>query len=335
MTSLRELGEPEILSRLRALCAPGEGVELGPGDDGAVLRVPVGREVVATTDSMVEGVHWEPAWMSPEQIGGRAAAANLSDLAAMAAKPAWALVGYGVSEETTWEWLEGCQRGLVATLGQFGASLVGGNVTRVSAEPWIHLTLLGLTESGAAWKRSGAQPGDVLALTGPCGHAGAAVRLIRALGSVARRYPTLLEAWRAPQPRCMEAQALARVGAVRAAIDVSDGLSSDLASLCAASGVGAILEEPLLPLETPLEQAARELGVEPLKLQLGPSDDYELLLALDPSRWTQAADAAASVGLGLIRIGAVKSTLDGIWLRDSIGMRHALSPAGWDHFRRS
>lgn len=332
MTALRELGEREALERLRALCLPGEGVVVGPGDDAAVLAPAAGHDLIATTDAFVAGVHWEAAWMSPAQVGARLAAANLSDLAAMAAQPRWGLASYGLGEEVEWEWLEACQRGLVSTLAEFGAALVGGNLTRVTGDPWISVTLLGDSMAGASWRREGATPGDVLAVTGVPGRAGAATRLIRARGNVVRQFPRLLECWRAPEPRVNEARALWRVGAVRAAIDVSDGLSGDLFNLCRASGVGATIEEALLPQDLELERAARELAVEPHALLLGPSDDYELLLAIDPERWAHAAEAAQMVGCTLTRIGNVRPREEGITFREVIGTRRPLEPTGWDHF---
>src|SRR5262249_37859136 len=149
----------------------------------------------------VAGVHWEAAWMTPAQVGARLAAANLSDIAAMAAQPRWGLASYGLGEETEWEWLEGCQGGPVGGLGPGGGALVGGNLTRVTGDPWISAALLGEAMAGASWRREGALPGDVLAVTGVPGRAGAATRLIRARGNVVRQYPRLLECWRSPQAR--------------------------------------------------------------------------------------------------------------------------------------
>jgi thiamine-monophosphate kinase len=331
--TLRELGEREALERLRAMCAPGAGVVLGAGDDAALLDPPRDHLVAATGDAFVQGVHWNPAWMSSGHVGARIAAANLSDLAAMAARPRWALASYGLPEETSWEWLEGCQRGLVEAFAQAGAVVVGGNLTRTGAEPWIHVTLLGSVPAGAAWRRAGARPGDILAVTGEPGCAGAAARLVAARGNVARGYPRLLEAWVAPAARVREALAFAEVGPVRAAIDLSDGLSTDLADLCAAGGVGARLEEALLPAGSELEAAARELGVPLLELQLGPSDDYELLLAVDPDGWEPLVGAAESLGCPLERVGTVMDAGSGITLREMTGARSPLVARGWDHFR--
>jgi thiamine-monophosphate kinase len=333
MATLRELGEREAVARLRALCAPGPGVVVGAGDDAAVLELPPDVELVATTDALVQGVHWLPAWMSARQVGARAAAANLSDLAAMAATPLWALASFGLGEESTWEWLEGCQGGLVEALSASGASLVGGNLTRTAGEPWLSLTLLGSVPRGKAWRRSGARPGDVLGVSGVPGRAGAAARLVHARGSVARGYRGLIAAWQSPAARVREAQALARLDAVRAAIDLSDGLSSDLCNLCEASGTGARIEEALLPTTTELEQAARELGVPILDLQLGPSDDYELLVAVDPERWSALAAAGEALHCPLTRIGLVTPAAEGIVLRGVMGGKRPIAAQGWDHFR--
>ncbi|NOT34779.1 MAG: thiamine-monophosphate kinase, partial [Candidatus Eisenbacteria bacterium] len=167
-------GEFDLIDRLVSRLPAGDGVTVGPGDDAAVLRPSPDRELVATTDTFVEGVHWDAAWMDAEAMGARLAAANLSDLAAMAATPRWALVSLGVGASPVPETLEATQRGLARALAKHGAAIVGGNVTRTRGAAWWSVTLLGEVAKGAAWTRFGARPGDLLAVTGRPGRAGAA-----------------------------------------------------------------------------------------------------------------------------------------------------------------
>ncbi len=262
MTRLRERGEFGLIRRLTAGWPASPDVPLGPGDDAAVLRPEAGRDLVVTTDAFVEGRHWLAEWIPPAALGARLAVANLSDLAAMAARPRWAVVSLGLAAEVESDWVEALQSGLRAALDRDGARLVGGNVAAVDGAAWASLTLIGDCLPGRAWTRTGARPGDLLAITGAPGRAGAAIALIRALGAGAEAPPwrPLVEAWRAPASRVDLARALAASGAITAAVDVSDGLAGDLAHLCEASGVGAELERSALPVDPALEAAARALG---------------------------------------------------------------------------
>jgi thiamine-monophosphate kinase len=334
MPTLRELGEFEALRRLAATRRERPTVIVGPGDDAAVLRPAPGCDLVATTDAFVEGRHWLAEWFTPSALGARLAVANLSDLAAMAATPRWALLSIGVREDHAIEPLVELQRAIEETLGREEAGIVGGNLTAVEGAEWLNLTLLGETAMGRAWTRFGARPGDLLAVSGHPGRAGAGVLLARALGEKARapEWQPLIDAWMAPASRGPLARALAVTGGVMAAIDVSDGLAGDLAHLCEASGVGAEIDTAALAEDAALARAAAALKVKPLDLALGPSDDYELLLAIDPSSRAECERIAHDAGVPLRAIGTftdAPGTLVGVGSR---GARAALEPRGFDHF---
>jgi len=329
---LRDLGERETIRRLTAALHDSASVSVGPGDDAAVLRPAPGYELVVTTDLLLEGRHYLSEWMTQAEIGERLAAVNLSDLAAMAAAPRWALLSFGVRVDRTFESLEELQQGLVAALARDGAALVGGNLVAVEGPEFFSLTLCGEVESGAAWTRSGARPGDLLAVTGHPGRAGAGVALVRELGERARAtdLAPVLEAWRAPQSRVALARALASAG-VTAAIDVSDGLVGDLEQLCAMSGVGAEVDVAAFASDPALEHAARALSLSLETLRYGPSDDYELLLAVDPARQDACAKAAESFDAPLSFIGRITDA-PGLLFEVGRGERRPLAAEGFDHF---
>ena len=339
VTRLRELGEFEALRQLMHGRAGHPTVIVGPGDDAAVLRPAPGMDLVATTDAFVEGRHYLPQWLDPAARGARLAAANLSDLAAMAARPRWALLSVGARADHEVEALEALERGLEQALQAEGAVVVGGNITATDGPEWLALTLLGEVASGRAWTRRGARPGDLIAASGSPGRAGAGWRLATSLGDrpqaqARAEWPALMDAWLHPRACVALAQKLAASGAVRAAIDISDGLLGDLGHLCQASDVGAEIAAGAGAGDALLARAAAQLGVTGFDLWGGPSDDYELLLAVDPAGRARCEQAAGAAGATLEFIGQFTDACGVIARLDTDGTRRTLDPAGFDHFTR-
>jgi thiamine-monophosphate kinase len=302
----------------RALPLRGEGVVVGPGDDAAVLRLRPGEDLVATVDAVVEGVHFD-ARFAPADVGWKALAVNLSDLAAMGARPLHALVALGVPAGTPGARLAGVARGLGACARAHRLAVVGGNVTR-ARELSVTVTALGAVAEGRAVLRGGARPGDLVAVTGTLGDA--------ALGRSPGAPAALARRQRRPTPRLAAGRALA--GVVRAAVDVSDGLAQDLGHLCAASGVGARIGVAELPLSAAYRRAARGLA-DPFAAALGGGEDYELLVAVAPRSLARARAAAARGGVPLTVIGRFVRG-GGV---EVVGARGepVTPPAGHDHLR--
>jgi len=290
-------GEFELIARHFARRgANREDVVLGVGDDAALLAAPAGCDLAIALDTLVEGVHF-PRGFDARFIGHRALAVNLSDLAAMGAEPAWALLGLTLPAVDE-PWLSGFSAGLDALARRHGVALVGGDTTRGPLT--VSVTLAGTAPSGQALRRSGARPGDDLWVSGTPGDAAAGLAILEGrLPAQGRARDALLARFQLPQARV--ALGVALRGIASACIDVSDGLAGDLAKLCAASGVGADVESRELPLSAGLcSVATRDAR---LAFALGGGDDYELLFTADASQ--RARLAALDAGVVLKRIGTV------------------------------
>jgi len=313
-------GEFALIDRfVRAVPTRGAGVAVGPGDDAAVLRLAPGEELVATVDAVVEGVHFDRR-SSPADAGWKALAVNLSDLAAMGARPLFALVALGLPAGTPERTALGIARGLGACARAHRVAVVGGNVSR-ARDLSVTVTALGAVAAGRAVLRAGARPGDLVAVTGTLGDA--------ALGLRPRAAPALARRQRRPTPRVAAGVALA--GLVRAAVDVSDGLAQDLGHLCRASGVGARIGLRDLPLSPAYRRAALRLA-DPWAPALSGGEDYELVVAVAPASLAAVRAAAARARTPLTVIGRFVRG-KGVRVVGARGEPVSV-PAGHDHLRR-
>ncbi|HEX2796726.1 MAG TPA: thiamine-phosphate kinase [Immundisolibacter sp.] len=315
-------GEFDLIARhFAALTQQRADVVLGVGDDAALLDPPPGQELVVTVDTLALGVHFF-ADCPPAALGHKALAVNLSDLAAMGAEPAWALLALTLPAADE-AWLAQFAAGFAALARTFDVSLVGGDTCRGPLA--ISVTALGRVPRGQALRRSGARPGDGVYVSGEIGAAGLAVRARR--GEIV--LPAALATHAAqrldyPQPRV--ALGLALRGLASAAIDVSDGLLADLGHICASSAVGARLELARLPL------SEGALGVASDESLIGSGDDYELCFTVPPRHEPALGALAASAGCALTRVGRIEAA-PGLWLIDEAGQTRPAAQAGHDHFR--
>lgn len=307
--------EFELIARHFARPTQGEGVELGIGDDSALLWPTPGHQLVVSVDTSVSEIHF-PREAPPHAIGHRALAVSLSDLAAMGARPRWCLMALMLTHADD-EWLAEFARGFHALADVHGVALAGGDVTRGTLA--IGVTVHGELPYGQALKRSGARAGDLVVVTGSLGSAHGGLRAWQ--NGERDLDDPLLAAYLLPQPR-LEAGRLLRDLAT-AAIDISDGLLADLGHLCTASGVGADLDASSIPREPILTHRLGEADA--LQAALTGGDDYELLLALPPDSLDEARSALATVGVSLTPVGRFSS---------SPGIRgvSCAGPAGWQHF---
>ncbi len=296
-----------------------QGVRLGIGDDAAVLELPAGQHLVAATDTLNVGIHF-PIDTSPYDIAYKCLAVNLSDLAAMGATPRWALLSLSLPQVDS-VWLKSFTAGFKILAQAHGVTLVGGDTT--SGPLSVSLTAMGFVGPGKQLTRGGANPGDLLVVSGTIGGAARVLELLQKETSVPNRQ--LLDR---PQPRVRLGQAL--VGYASACIDVSDGLLADLGHVLKASGCGARLEIEKLPQATVLE------GLEDSQkwnYQLSGGDDYELLFTVPRHHKALIASWSQQLGVSLSIIGEIEKDEGARCLRANGTSYHA-QYAGFEHFRQ-
>lgn len=296
--TLGELGETALIERIarRAGRPAGGRWSLAIGDDAAVLRTRVDEELVFSTDALVEDVHFRLAREGPRRIGRRAMAVNLSDLAAMGAAPVGALLALAAPASFALADFDALVAGFVAEGRRFACPLVGGNLTRANALS-LSVTVIGRVANGRALRRTGLAPGDVLYVTGELGRAALARHRADRDGSPLRHVPVA---------RIEAGRRLARLPAVHACIDLSDGLASDLRHLLRGTGLAAEVDPDALPSAPGFSRACRALGIDPLALQVAGGEDYELLFALAPGRLADdPARVSRRLGVRTTRIGRV------------------------------
>jgi len=320
--------EDALIAELRAVigAAPRRSLRLGIGDDAAIWRPSRSHDSVITTDALVEDVHFTAA-MEPEAIGHRALAANLSDIAAMGARPVLATIALGVNARSDEGWIVRAYRGMTALAKRSGCALAGGDITRAPAITFA-ITVVGEVRPSNVKRRDGARPGDVVFVTSALGasHAGLllsrdAVAVSDAIAAAART------AYERPEPQLAEGRFLGASRNVHALMDTSDGLSTDLARLCAASGVGARLDR--IPVDPVAAAVAAARGEDPDAYALGGGEDFALLGTMNARAFGYLAGRfAARFGRELHNLGAIT---EGAGVRLANGV--ALPRSGWDHLR--
>lgn len=316
-------GEFALIERIRARARARPDVVLGIGDDAALLRVPAGHELVVTSDTLVAGVHF-PDHTAPADLGHKALAVSLSDLAAMAALPAWCTLALTLPQADA-DWLEAFLDGFLALADEHAVSLVGGDTTRGSLS--ITVTAHGLVPEGQALRRDGARDGDDLWVTGTLGDAAGALAQWRARAPASAKLRYRLDR---PTPRIATGFALR--GLARAAIDLSDGLLADLGHVLAASGgLGAQLDLGRVPVSRILAEHFPD-EARRWELQLSGGDDYELCFTAPPSAAFAIEAALAACDTPATVIGQVQAAA-GLRLITPAGELWTPPAAGYQHFQ--
>lgn len=321
-----------LIEDIRRLAGPARLPDrLGIGDDAAAYRPPApSRWEVVTCDTLVAGVHWSWDWCGPEAAGRRAAAANLSDLAAMGATPERAYCSLALPRGFSGRQARALARGIVLELRRYGARLLGGDTVSTPGPLVVTLTLQGSAPRAELLTRQGARPGDLLLVTGELGASAAGLAWLKSGRRPAKAFAPLIRRCLLPAPRLTAGRVLAHTGRVHAAMDLSDGLAGDARRLAESSQVGLAVDADRLPISRLTRAAAERLGRDPLVWALSGGEDYELLFAVRP----QAAETVARQlrvfsRLSCTVIGEVTTPRAGLKL-----VRRGKTiawPKGWEH----
>ncbi len=334
---IKDVGEFPLIARLQQIIETERpDVLVGIGDDVAVLSVQGDELLLATMDIQVEGVHFLRHLTTPEQLGRRALAINLSDIAAMGGRPQFALVSLALPVETELDWAERLYQGLRTEADRYGTAIVGGNVSRAQTEIVVDVALLGRVSRQHLLTRAGAQPGDQVLVTGTLGDATAGLRVGQDADLVtdAAVRDLLLARYLTPIPRVFEAAALAQMQQATAMLDLSDGLSSDIGHICEQSGVSVRLWADRLPISAAVQQVASRLADPAWTLALSGGDDYELCFTAPPTAVDALAEAVMhATGTPVTVIGEVLPADQDRWLVLPDGSEMRLEERGWQHFR--
>jgi len=320
----------KIARALRLRRAPSLDVRLGVGDDAALFRPRASREIILTCDWFLEGTHFLRKTHPPDSVGWKCLARALSDIAAMGGVPRCFLLSLALPDTHTGRWLDEFLAGLGRASRKFRLVLAGGDTTR-RREICVNATVVGDVETGRAVTRSGASPGDLVYVSGRLGAAELGLEVLRRSRGPGHRNDSARRKHLYPEPRLALGRWMAEKRLASSMMDLSDGLSSDLLRLCAASGVGACLEGATIPcLRT--SDIARKYGLDPFKLALHGGDDYELLFTVSLRKARLLPRAFQGIPLTLIGKITKQSELV---LRDENGREQLLAAGGWDPFRKT
>lgn len=330
---LKDIGEFGFIDRISPLgnIRP-EGVIKGIGDDCAVIQVQADEYLLVTTDLLVEKVHFLMDWAAPEIIGARALTANLSDIAACGGNPRDVFLSLAIPDKMEVEWLDAFYLGLTELARQYKVNVLGGDTTSSKTDFVISIAVTGLVPSDQVLLRHTAKEGDIIILTGSTGLSGAGCDILIGQQDLKTEAAiAAIEAHLKPRPHIAEGRMLATSGACTAAIDVSDGISSDLGHLCRDSGLGAILYETKIPIPPQLTQLGKILKKDPIDWALNGGEDYVLLAAITPSGLQGVIEQAENNNWKFYPIGEfVAGPQMQLFRKD--GKTQEIVPAGWDHF---
>ena len=318
------LREKALIARIRQQARAGNRVLTGIGDDSAVLRLPPGHETLVTTDFSLEEIHFRREWHAPESVGHRCLTRGLSDIAAMGGEPIAAFLSLALPNDLPQKWVDGFLRGLLRIAAKSGVSLAGGDTAESPDGILADIVVVGSVPRGKAILRSGARPGDRIYVSGGLGGSAATLERMRAKPK-SKLHPRDFKAHFFPEPRLSLGRELRERGLATAMIDISDGLSTDLAHICEESGVGAEIVRESIPRGV-IGKPTQEVD---LRFALHGGEDYELLFTVPRGRRIPARIA----GVPVTQIGHIIRGKR-VFMTNKSGEAQGLVPKGWQHFAR-
>ncbi len=330
---LRDVGEAGLLARIfERLPGGGAGVLVGPGDDAAILAGSGDDAVAFASDAMVEGVHFDLAFMTPADVGWRLTCANLSDLAAMGAEPWAAVISAAAPAAAPVAAMESFFEGAAELAAREGLALVGGDVVASPGHLFFAMAILGRAPGGKFLTRGGASPGDFVYVSGELGLAQAGLHVLTGEGECRPAAASAATArYRRPTPRLELGRVLRELAPSAAVIDTSDSLAESVAHLARASGVGIRVEAASLPVAEAARDVAASRGEDAVAYAVGAGEDFELLFTCSGEKAATLTQAAAAKGVKVSRIGLITEAAEGVVLaRD--GDAEPLPPAAFAHF---
>jgi thiamine-monophosphate kinase len=310
---------------------------VGIGDDAAVVRSLPGRDILFSTDLLVEDIDFRRTATTPSLLGHKSLAVSLSDIAAMGARPRWSLISVGVPEDV-WEtqFVDEFYEGLLGLAQHYDVQLIGGDTSRTPDKIVIDSIVIGDCANGSAVTRAGAKPGDQIFVSGALGAAAAGLRLIERGAHLPSEgnddlhlIDQLVLRHLRPESRVGWGIVLGQERLATAMIDLSDGLSSDLNHLCEDSRVGALLESSAIPIDKHVTEICGRRALDPLQLALHGGEDFELLFTVDPGKVSKLPRRVD--GIAVTRIGEIRNASDGIKILEGSRVWE-LKPGGWRHF---
>jgi len=333
-STVADASERELVARIQQQLPPTPPwVLVGIGDDAAIVEPERNRVEVLTVDAVVEGVHFDRAFVPPDAIGHRALAVNLSDLAAMGAAPRLALLSMALPAALPLSDFDGIVAGFTALASASRLHVVGGNLTRSPGPLMLDVTLLGTVKRRQGLTRAGARPGDELYVSGTIGTAAAGLRLLKDGETAATDASRLTQRYLRPEPRVRLGVLLARNRAAAACVDLSDGLADGIRRIAEASGVGVIVDASELPIDPAARAVFDAHGLDTIEASISAGDDYELLVAVRPRARGRLAAAVRHGGTPLTRIGRCIEDRAVTIRRTGVDATDAALPAGYTHFR--
>jgi thiamine-monophosphate kinase len=336
---LSRMGELKIIEHIRRRFAQNDQRQFtGIGDDTAILKTSAwglggAEDLLVTTDVLVEGVDFDLRYGSFHQVGFKAMAANLSDIAAMGGTPKFYWVILGLSGDVLLQQLDQLYEGMAELGQQYKVRLLGGDTSATRDGLFVGITVLGTVEKDRALLRSGAKAGDHIFVTGTLGEAAAGLELARTRTLHTRQFLPLLQRQFYPDPRIKEGRLLLINRIPSAMIDLSDGLASDLRHICDESRVGAVVEAQGLPRSKTLVEFARKVRKDPVEFALTGGEDFELLFTVPEGKVSHLISLARQKKLKLSRIGKILPRGSGIKLRDDRGRLGPFPSRGYEHFK--